>query len=458
VLVAAAALAGTQAAEAMSWLWLAGYFVIVTLGELYLSPIGLSLVTKVAPTRYLSMTMGVWLATSFAGNFIAGWLGSFWSSMEKRDFFFIVGLIAAGAGLAIWGLERFMRRVEPVAMATGYPANRTSNSGERVQDDLRTLCASLRNQLGPFGYQWLCACAVFPVLRLALTVHLGNQLAKAVGRISPNERELLSICRLPWFRKAWMPDELRVHLIQDIAAPFNKTVRRAIEHFLYAGLDGRSASAISLDELTPPRNWRPLLNSWVSIAAASSGRDELFTSFMKAQKPASVRPLESHLLTPIGGRFRGTIDLRAVGSFLLAASVSFGLWFYSEDIAAALRGYVVSALGQLDAKPSEEHCLTPLQIASRAVKTEEGDAYFVSCVYKEPNAYKYFYIVSNRGVDKEISVRWNEAVLYGSIAPQHQLQAIRTSMAPPTTIEGTVFIGPTQSSASVPTVVPTTQK
>ena len=66
-----------------SWLWLLGYFVVITVGELYLSPVGLSLVTKVAPARILSMMMGVWLATSFTGGFLAGWLGSFWSRMEK---------------------------------------------------------------------------------------------------------------------------------------------------------------------------------------------------------------------------------------------------------------------------------------------------------------------------------------------------------------------------------------
>jgi POT family proton-dependent oligopeptide transporter len=94
----------------VSWLWLAGYFVIVTLGELYLSPIGLSLVTKVAPARYLSMTMGVWLATSFTGNFIAGWLGSFWSSMDKRDFFLMLAAIAAAAAVVIALCDPPLRR------------------------------------------------------------------------------------------------------------------------------------------------------------------------------------------------------------------------------------------------------------------------------------------------------------------------------------------------------------
>ena len=75
---------------------------IITLGELYLSPVGLSLVTKVAPARILSMMMGVWLATSFTGGFLAGYIGSFWSRMAKPEFFLMVAGIAALAGLIIF--------------------------------------------------------------------------------------------------------------------------------------------------------------------------------------------------------------------------------------------------------------------------------------------------------------------------------------------------------------------
>jgi POT family proton-dependent oligopeptide transporter len=89
-----------------SWLWLFAYFVILTIGELYLSPIGLSLVTKVSPARIVSMMMGVWLATSFIGNFIGGWLGSFWSSMDKANFFLMITLIAGAAGLVILSFKR----------------------------------------------------------------------------------------------------------------------------------------------------------------------------------------------------------------------------------------------------------------------------------------------------------------------------------------------------------------
>jgi len=92
-----------------SWLWLFGYFVVITVGELYISPVGLSLVTKVAPVRMLSMIMGVWLATSFSGNLLAGWLGSFWSGMEKQSFFLMIAAVAAVAGLVIWAFDRPLR-------------------------------------------------------------------------------------------------------------------------------------------------------------------------------------------------------------------------------------------------------------------------------------------------------------------------------------------------------------
>jgi POT family proton-dependent oligopeptide transporter len=93
-----------------SWLWLLAYFGLVTLGELYLSPVGLSLTSKTAPRSILSMMMGVWLATSFTGNFVAGWLGSFWTAMDKPAFFALIAGIAAAAGVAILALNRPLAR------------------------------------------------------------------------------------------------------------------------------------------------------------------------------------------------------------------------------------------------------------------------------------------------------------------------------------------------------------
>jgi proton-dependent oligopeptide transporter, POT family len=106
IMAGAAIYAGPDKA---SWTWLFAYFVVITLGELYISPIGLSLVSKVAPPRYVAMMMGVWLATSFTGNFLAGYLGSLWSSMEKPAFFMMIAAVAAVAGVSILLFNRPLR-------------------------------------------------------------------------------------------------------------------------------------------------------------------------------------------------------------------------------------------------------------------------------------------------------------------------------------------------------------
>jgi POT family proton-dependent oligopeptide transporter len=108
IMAVAASYAGGARA---SWLWLFGYFVVLTVGELYISPIGLSLVWKVAPARMVSMMMGVWLATSFTGGFLAGWLGSFWSAMDKTQFFLMIAAIAGLAGAAIAAFNRPLRGI-----------------------------------------------------------------------------------------------------------------------------------------------------------------------------------------------------------------------------------------------------------------------------------------------------------------------------------------------------------
>ena len=92
-----------------SWLWLFWFFVVLTIGELYLSPVGLSLVTKIAPLRILSMMMGVWLAANFIGGFLAGFIGSFWSAMAKGEFFLMCAGIAAVAAAIIFACRRPLR-------------------------------------------------------------------------------------------------------------------------------------------------------------------------------------------------------------------------------------------------------------------------------------------------------------------------------------------------------------
>ncbi len=104
-LVMAAAAWMTDDAKA-SWLWLAVYFLTITVAELYFSPSALSLVSRLAPERSRSLLLGVWLTTNFTGNLFAGWLGSLWSSLPHVAFFLLVTAIAAAAGAVIKATSR----------------------------------------------------------------------------------------------------------------------------------------------------------------------------------------------------------------------------------------------------------------------------------------------------------------------------------------------------------------
>lgn len=75
------------AGSKISPLWLvAGYFVM-TLSELCLSPIGLSLVSKLAPKQFLSLMMGGWFLMCFSGNLFAGLLGGEYEKLQHSELF-----------------------------------------------------------------------------------------------------------------------------------------------------------------------------------------------------------------------------------------------------------------------------------------------------------------------------------------------------------------------------------
>jgi POT family proton-dependent oligopeptide transporter len=103
---------GLQSADAKrSIMWLVSSTMIYTLGELYLSPIGLSFVTKVAPARIVSMMMGVWFLANFIGNYMTGYLGTFYEKMPKDQFFTLMTTIAVVAGVVLFIIGRPLDKV-----------------------------------------------------------------------------------------------------------------------------------------------------------------------------------------------------------------------------------------------------------------------------------------------------------------------------------------------------------
>jgi dipeptide/tripeptide permease len=102
LLMAVAGFVSDNGAVKVTSLYLAGFYAIVTLGELCLSPMGLSLVTKLSPKRLVGLTMGGWfLATAFGNNF-SGFFGGIQSQMSPMSFFLVLAGLAALAALFIY--------------------------------------------------------------------------------------------------------------------------------------------------------------------------------------------------------------------------------------------------------------------------------------------------------------------------------------------------------------------
>jgi POT family proton-dependent oligopeptide transporter len=98
VMVGAVFATNDMTMKASSW-WLIASYGVITIGELCLSPMGLSLVSKLSPPRITALMMGGFFLAISVGNKLSGMLSSLWESIpEKQNFFFLnFGLVLAAA-------------------------------------------------------------------------------------------------------------------------------------------------------------------------------------------------------------------------------------------------------------------------------------------------------------------------------------------------------------------------
>jgi POT family proton-dependent oligopeptide transporter len=94
------------------WIWLAGFFLLFTVGELFILPIGLGLFARLAPAGHAATTIAAWYFASFGGNLLAGALGTLWSAMGHAAFFGVMAGVAATAGCLLRLLDGPVLRAE----------------------------------------------------------------------------------------------------------------------------------------------------------------------------------------------------------------------------------------------------------------------------------------------------------------------------------------------------------
>lgn len=109
ILVVACLLGGNDDANNMGPQWLISTYFVITIGELCLSPMGLSFVSKVAPARIRGTMMGGWFGATAIGNYLSGFFGGFYNTLPHHQFFgFLVILLFISALL----IRIFLKRLK----------------------------------------------------------------------------------------------------------------------------------------------------------------------------------------------------------------------------------------------------------------------------------------------------------------------------------------------------------
>jgi proton-dependent oligopeptide transporter, POT family len=97
--------------------WLVAVYLLHTIGELFLSPVGLSMVTKLAPARVAALMMGIWYLANAAANYLAGILEELLTGSSIPLYWFLVGS-SIGAGIVLLMITPIIKRL----MHQGAPA------------------------------------------------------------------------------------------------------------------------------------------------------------------------------------------------------------------------------------------------------------------------------------------------------------------------------------------------
>ncbi|NIG56534.1 peptide MFS transporter [Chitinophaga sp. Cy-1792] len=111
LMVGAVYVCSNGAIKASPW-WLVGCYGVITVGELFLSPMGLSLVSKLSPARITSLMMGGWFLATSIGNKLSGILATLWDTYDNKANYFLVNcLLLGGAAAVIFLMLRWLNGI-----------------------------------------------------------------------------------------------------------------------------------------------------------------------------------------------------------------------------------------------------------------------------------------------------------------------------------------------------------
>ncbi len=92
--------------------WLMASYGVITIGELFLSPMGLSIVSKLSPPRITALMMGGWFLSTSIGNKLSGVLASLWDTYEvKSNYFWVNFALLLFAALFMFAMLKWLNKI-----------------------------------------------------------------------------------------------------------------------------------------------------------------------------------------------------------------------------------------------------------------------------------------------------------------------------------------------------------
>jgi proton-dependent oligopeptide transporter, POT family len=101
---------GGVSATLRSPFWLIGTYFTLTVAELFLSPIGISFVSKVAPPQHKGLAQGGWFGATAIGNLLAGFIGPFWDKWELWQFFMLLVVVTILSAIIMFSILKVLKR------------------------------------------------------------------------------------------------------------------------------------------------------------------------------------------------------------------------------------------------------------------------------------------------------------------------------------------------------------
>ncbi|MGH7596621.1 MAG: DUF1566 domain-containing protein [bacterium] len=199
------------------------------------------------------------------------------------------------------------------------------------------LGAQLRDYLSEAGYDWLCACAVYPMLAWDLTLYLGSRLTNTKGEKLLEEERLVALARLPWFKHGTMPDWLRLRLLADLSREQERAIRQALEDLLQSALaptrDGFVLDIARSAGVLNPRDLKRLIQDLFRTAPEDHElRDYVFLTFMSGRKPRKLAVTVPNLLRRFFfRRGQAILGMRPATALGMAAVVALLGWKTISD-------------------------------------------------------------------------------------------------------------------------------